>query len=828
VRPRRAGGLKSISRSHIPLFLFLLWGVVSLSGVEIVSDLRKIEPLALVTGEPAMVAAQGKAMGAQGRYPSEFPVFFHLKSEEGRFSGKVTALGGRATRVHPRLYTGEIPGDAARYISRWPEVAYIEAGKRARPMLNLSRPAVFADVVQNGTGLPAAFTGSGTYVGMVDSGLSSRHLDFFVNGNPPSPRVVHWYPNPGAAGTDTEWHGTHVAGIAAGNGFLSGGLYTGIAPGASLLVAKTNFTTVDIQNAVNNLLIFAATTPVAINLSLGLVTGPHDGTSGFENGIGFLATQGVSSGGKQIISAAAGNERTDKEHFQVTLPPFGSVNAPLSLETDGSFIDVWADGEDRYTVTATLGSESASAPTGSSASTSSGRISVSNRTDDPPNGATHITVFFRASAVSLATILLERTRNGGNGKVDAYIDQTDGFFPTGMEAGTISEPANAENVIAVGSFDTKTAGGNPAAQNITSFSSLGPTRDGRDKPDLAAPGFIIYAAKSLDPYLDPPPEPQTVPGDNNYAVLAGTSMSAPHVAGIASLVWQSNPLLTSAQMRERLRRTATPVPPSPNTTWGYGKANALAAVSASVASITAPATATPGTLLTLNSEKSSGAFGNPLSYLWTFTSRPTGSGASLSSPAAASTTFVPDIPGNYKVSLTVSQTSPPGSAPGTAEDTVHVNNVPLAAIAGPGTDNVGIPVSFSGAGSTDPDSQPLTLRWVLVSRPPGSSATLPTGSDNASLTSDVAGTYEVGLRADDNLDISALLTKTFTATGVAPPQTGGGGGGGCSMGTGKGEDDGSSSVAALLPLLLPLGVLSARKNGYRFLRHCRPAATKCR
>ncbi|HJX14413.1 MAG TPA: S8 family serine peptidase, partial [Candidatus Deferrimicrobiaceae bacterium] len=645
--------MNSLSRSRIPLFLFLLWGVVSLSGVEIVPDLRKIEPLALVTGDPATVVAQGKAMGAPGRYPSEFPVFIHLKSEEGGFSGKVTALGGRATRVHPRLYSGAIPGDAARYISHWPEVAYIEAAKRARPMLDLSRPAVSADVVQNGTGLPAAFTGSGTYVGIVDSGLSSGHLDFFVNGNPSSPRVVHWYPNPGTAGTDTEWHGTHVAGIAAGNGFLSGGLYAGIAPGASLLVAKTTFTTVDIQDAVNDLLMFAATTPVAINLSLGLVTGPHDGTSGFESGIGFLASEGVPSGGKQIISAAAGNERTDKEHFQVTLPPFGSVNATLSLETDGSFIDVWADGADRYTVTATLGSESASAPTGSSASASSGRISVSNRTDAPPNGATHITVFFRATAVSPANILLERSRNGGNGKMDAYIDQTDGFFTTATEAGTISEPANADNVIAVGSFNTKLGGSAGQVGNISSFSSLGPTRDGRDKPDLAAPGFIIYAAKSLDPYLDPPPEPQTVPGDNNYAVLAGTSMSAPHVTGIASLAWQSNMSLTSAQMRERLRRTATHVPPSPNTTWGYGKANALAAVSASVASISAPATASPGTQVTLNSEKSSAAFGNPLSYNWVFSSRPTGSAASLSSPAAASTTFVPDIPGNYRISLTV-------------------------------------------------------------------------------------------------------------------------------------------------------------------------------
>jgi len=124
---------------------------------------------------------------------------------------------------------------------------------------------------------------------------------------------------------------------------------------------------------------------------------------------------------------------------------------------------------------------------------------------------------------------------------------------------------------------------------------------------------------------------------------------------------------------------------------------------------------------------------------------------------------VPDIPGNYRVSLTVSQASPAGTPQGTAEATVHVNRIPLAAIAGPATDNVGIPVSFSGAGSSDPDSQPLTLRWVLVSRPSGSSASLvAAGSDNATMTPDFPGVYEVGLRADDGLDNSALVTKTYT------------------------------------------------------------------
>jgi len=82
------------------------------------------------------------------------------------------------------------------------------------------------------------------------------------------------------------------------------------------------------------------------------------------------------------------------------------------------------------------------------------------------------------------------------------------------------------------------------------------------------------------------------------------------------------------------------------------------------------------------------------------------------------------------------------------------------------------------------------------------------------MTPDVVGEYEVGLRVDDSLDNSALVTKLFTAT--APPAPPSSGGGGCSIGNGKGGDARGSSLATLLLLLSPLGVLSVRKRGRRF------------
>jgi len=670
-------------------------------------------------------------------------------------------------------------------------------------------PAVSADLVHQGAPpLPQPFRGDGTLIGIVDTGLSGTHPDF-------AGRIAHSFSVSGLNPLqDTNGHGTHVTGIAAGDGSASAGTYTGMAPGSRLLVGRVgtnDFQISAIFAAIDEFLQFAGTTPVSINLSLGLPIGPHDGTSSFETVVNSLATG--TAGSKRIIAVAAGNERNSNEHFRTTIHPFEIANpvVEFAVGTTVATVEIWADGSDEYSVTATMGTDSFTVPSGTMGSSLSGRISISNKFSVHPNGATLISVtFLPLVSTGTAAVRLTRTRNGGTGNVDGYIDRVEGTFTVAAGAGTITEPANAENVLSVGSFNTKTGGEAGPLGDLSTFSSLGPTRDGRIKPNLTAPGSLIYSARSLEATFSPI---EIAPNDN-YAIMQGTSMATAHVTGIAPLVWQSNPALTGAQMRERLKRTAD-LPPDgsvmPNNTWGFGKVNALRAVSASVASITAPATATPGNIVNLGSESSSSAFpNNPLSYTWAFSLRPTGSGASLSSPTAASPSFVPDIPGNYRVSLTVSQASPAGTPQGTAEATVHVNRIPLAAIAGPATDNVGIPVSFSGAESADPDpgSPPLKLWWVLVSRPSGSSASLlAAGGDNATMTTDMPGVYEVGLRADDGLDNSALATKTFTSTGVAPPSTGGGGGGGCSIGVGIRAEDGPSSLAALLLILLPILVL---------------------
>jgi subtilisin family serine protease len=105
--------------------------------------------------------------------------------------------------------------------------------------------------------------------------------------------------------------------------------------------------------------------------------------------------------------------------------------------------------------------------------------------------------------------------------------------------------------------DVLTVGADDRNGQVTSFSSRGPTKvafapsavdDGRTKPDLVAPGDDILSA---------------LPG-GTYGVLQGTSMAAPHVAGVVALMWSANPkLIGDIDATTRiLRDTATPVKPS--------------------------------------------------------------------------------------------------------------------------------------------------------------------------------------------------------------------------------------------------------------------------
>jgi serine protease AprX len=147
---------------------------------------------------------------------------------------------------------------------------------------------------------------------------------------------------------------------------------------------------------------------------------------------------------------------------------------------------------------------------------------------------------------------------------------------SGPTPGTIVTPGSDPFIITVGALDDN---GTVATSDdtVAFFSSLGPTVDGLNKPDVVAPGRKIVSLRSVGSYLDNLlPERIT---ENVYFRLSGTSMSAPVVAGTAALMLQKNPWLKPVQVKGLLMQTARPVGTivNPNTT-GAGMIDAYAAV----------------------------------------------------------------------------------------------------------------------------------------------------------------------------------------------------------------------------------------------------------
>lgn len=107
--------------------------------------------------------------------------------------------------------------------------------------------------------------------------------------------------------------------------------------------------------------------------------------------------------------------------------------------------------------------------------------------------------------------------------------------------------------ICVAAYDD--AGTGTRTGTIASFSSRGTDGNASTYPDIAAPGANIIS--TCRPYL-----PICATGlslDPNYATLSGTSMAAPHIAGIVAQLYQANPNLTPAQVEDILEDTARPL-----------------------------------------------------------------------------------------------------------------------------------------------------------------------------------------------------------------------------------------------------------------------------
>ena len=364
-------------------------------------------------------------------------------------------------------------------------------------------------------------------------------------------------------------HGQHVCDIAVGNG--GGGGLVGLAPEAAVALVHLNqkgtgglATLGDscrLLEAIHWLFSLAGDRPCVVNCSLGRHGGPHDSTSLLEMALDEML--GGTTGRGVVLSG--GNYFAKPVHARHQLGRGDTAVLRMVVDEEdrtGNELEVWYGGDDELAV-------QVESPAGETSPwialgerldlEEDGRVvgRIYHRECDPNNCDNQVDLFLypSASAGSWRVTLLAR-RVGGDGVVHAWIerdqacDPCQALFPRAESdpSSTIGTIATGHLPLVVGAYDA-----HDPARPMAPFSSAGPTRDGRCKPDIAAPGYQILAARSAPA--------GTTRSPNLQVRKSGTSMAAPVVTGAVALCLSVAPRpLGMREIRDLVVSTATPPP----------------------------------------------------------------------------------------------------------------------------------------------------------------------------------------------------------------------------------------------------------------------------
>lgn len=390
-------------------------------------------------------------------------------------------------------------------------------------------------------------------------------------------------------------HGTHVASIAAGNrGVCQKAKIAAVTislPAADGDRRKSFYDSTRLAQAIEYLFQVGQreNLPVSINVSLGTNGHAHDASSAVSRWVDW----GLASPGRSVCVAAgnAGQEAPERRgdigfvmgriHTSGELTGAGLTrNIEWIVIGDGiadlseNELELWYSPQDRFAVQLK--------PPGSSKwigpvepgefienqELASGTfVSIYNELYYPANGDNYIAIylsptFSREAVIGIAggtwTVRLIG-REVRDGRYDGWIERDDprrqgplgasqawsfpSFFAesSNVDKSSVSSFACGHRIISVANLDAR-------EERINITSSQGPTRDGRRKPDIAAPGTDIVAANGFARQDEP------------WTGKTGTSMASPFVAGLVGLMLSTDRTLTAAQIRGILRRTAKPLP----------------------------------------------------------------------------------------------------------------------------------------------------------------------------------------------------------------------------------------------------------------------------
>jgi subtilisin family serine protease len=421
------------------------------------------------------------------------------------------------------------------------------------------------------------------------------------------------------------YHGTLITSLGAGSDRTHP--WWGAAPEATIVGVKYGDADADIINGLKWIFAIADSLkmPCVINMSIGTQIGPHDGTSAIDQTVDNL------SGAGHIVAGAAGNDGVQKPHVSfplkageargtfITPNSSGDPLQPLNVET---FIDMWGSANKTFTDTIYV-CDTSTTPFSYQKTTTI----VANRPPDTlywPNAATgkrdtlvfqvlyernsvnakpHMEIVVLGNnpnlivGVRVASAQAETVHVWNAEKLPFMSLGIPGFF-SGDSLYTINEiGGTAKRIITSGGYNSKVdvttwnnvsyGQGDSSLYNYLSYTSLGPTADGRTKPDLSAPAREVIGAMSRVGKDDDRtvwwPDPNNTLG--RYEFTGGTSVASPIVAGIIALMLQVNPTLTPETAKQILQQTAitdaytgTITTPPGDVRWGAGKVNALKAI----------------------------------------------------------------------------------------------------------------------------------------------------------------------------------------------------------------------------------------------------------
>lgn len=530
----------------------------------------------------------------------------------------------------------------------------------AAPLCNNNRIDTRTDSVQNGWGIlgDTTYTGRGVYIGITDWGFDYTHPNYNSAGLTNLRVVKAWDhfrlegPSPQGFNYGTEitgttdlhryqcdtinfygrhTHGTHVAGICAGRG--KQGNHVGQAPDANLLFCTFGLSEAEWMDGVAWMRQVAQDSArrLVVNSSWGMYSfSTLDGTSLLSQAINSLSDSGV------VFCTSAGNNGDADFHVSKTFVDTVAdtlrtlviaASDIYAIDETGQALIMWGEaGHDfQATVRIKKGNNVWTAPFYNTATFDTviydtmvcGEDTVSWRVmmehSNPQDGRPHMQLDLNKTSLEKQLLITaesgivhawnvaNKKNHAGNEGCYFRSEGRDGFT-TGDNYYGIGEPACAEKCISVAahssdSWNASTHVCNPG--DHASFTSFGPLIDGRQKPEISAPGVGVISSISTwstDSHNSNDGCMMDITVDGHiyrWAAMSGTSMSCPVVTGIVALILQADPDISVDSIRHLITSTArNDVKTGPlvandsaDIRWGWGKIDALRAIKAVISSV---------------------------------------------------------------------------------------------------------------------------------------------------------------------------------------------------------------------------------------------------